>query len=95
MAGKRGNGEGSIKQRENGLSEARISVGDGRRKSLYGKTRQEVAGKMAAAIRDRDKGLPIIRDDRQTVKAYLTGWIESMRPPAVRESTWINYEHYA
>jgi hypothetical protein len=38
---RRGHGEGSIKQRVDGLWEARISLEGGKRKSLYGKTRKE------------------------------------------------------
>jgi hypothetical protein len=34
--------------------------GGDRRKSFIGKTRQEVARRLAQAIRDRDKGLPIV-----------------------------------
>ena len=63
MAGKRtrsGPGEGSIRERENGLWEARVRLDDGRRKSLYGKTRQEVARKLAKAVYERNQGLLVI-----------------------------------
>ena len=39
---KRGKGEGSVSQRKDGRWEARLTLSDGRRKSFYGKTRQEV-----------------------------------------------------
>lgn len=57
MAKKRGNGEGSISRRKNGGWMAQYSVytaGGRSRKTLYGKTRQEVARKLAKAISDRE-----------------------------------------
>jgi integrase len=92
MAGKRGNNEGSISRRADGLWEARITVPDGRRKSLYAKTRQEAARKLAEAIRDRDKGLPVVTD-RQTVEQYFLSWLSVMRAK-IRRSTWRKYETY-
>jgi integrase len=93
MAGKRGNGEGTIKHRADGSWEARISLGDGRRKSLYGKTRQVVASKLAAVTRDRDKGVHIARDERQTVGQFLTDWLSTVKP-TVKPSTWRRYRQY-
>jgi integrase len=92
MAGKRGSNEGSISRRADGLWEARITLPDGRRKSLYAKTRQEAARKLAEAIRDRDKGLPVVTD-RQTVEQYFLSWLSVMRAK-VRRSTWRKYETY-
>lgn len=96
MTNKRGNGEGTIRQKPDGRWEARYTtVTDGKRHSLMGKTRQEVAGKLAAAIRDRDKGLnPNATDTRQTVEQYLWAWHETMHPPRIRESTWIRNEQF-
>ena len=42
----RGNNEGMIRKRSDERWEARISLPDGTRKSFYGKTRQEVQGKL-------------------------------------------------
>jgi hypothetical protein len=61
MARKHGNGEGSIQQRLDGAWEARITLEGGGRKSFYGKTRQEVASKLAAARRYLGKGLPLLK----------------------------------
>lgn len=58
MAGKRGNGEGGISRRKDGRWEGRYHVDtpEGRkRKTLYGKTRKEVAGKLAKVISEKDK----------------------------------------
>ncbi len=92
MRGKRGNNEGSITKRADGLWEARITLEGGKRKSFYAKTRKEAARKLAEVIRDRDKGLPIVTD-RQTVEQYFTSWLEVMRAK-IRPRTWKRYEQY-
>jgi integrase len=61
MASKRGNGEGSItRHKKSGLYMARYTVRTAagpKRKALYGKTRQEVAAKLADARVVDPKGL--------------------------------------
>jgi integrase len=91
MAGKRGNGEGTIRKRPDGYWEARITLPSGKRKSLYGETRTEVAQKLTAAKRDRDQGLPVALDERETVGQYLTSWLETIEP-TVKPRTWTRYE---
>ena len=86
----RANGEGNIRQRADGRWEGRISLPDGRRKSLFGKTRQEVARLLAAALRDRDKGLPIV-GEKQTVKEFLQQWLETAVKDSVRPGTYAAY----
>jgi integrase len=86
---KHGNGEGTIVKRSDGRYMAALSFDGGKRKFLYGKTRAEVARKLAEARRDRDKGLPIVHDERQTVEQYLMSWLQVVKS-TVRESTWIN-----
>lgn len=91
-AGRRGNGEGSIRLRTDGRYEARVSLPDGRRKSFFGKTRAEVAKKMTEASAERDKGIYTVTDDRQTLGNYLAQWLETQRPPIVKPRTWDRYE---
>lgn len=64
--GKRGNNEGSITRRSDGRWQARVTQENGKRKSLYGATRQEVAQWPTAALRQRDQGLPLV-EEKQTV----------------------------
>jgi integrase len=90
MPGKRGNSEGSIAKRKDGLWEARLTLPGGKRKSFYAKTRQEAARKLAEAIRDKDKGLPVAMD-RQTVDQYMQSWMDVMRAK-IRPRTWRRYE---
>jgi integrase len=63
----------------------------GKRKSLYGKTAAEVREKKTKLERDRDRGLAI-PEGQVTVKQYLAEWLEVMRPPRVRASTWLSHE---
>lgn len=88
--GKRGNSEGSIRKREDGRWEARLVLSNGERKSLYGKTRQEAARRLAEATRDRELGLTAT-SNRQTVEQYLTVWYETIKKHDVRPSTHLRY----
>jgi len=75
---RRGNSEGSITKRSDGRWEARISLEGGKRRCFYGKTRQEVARRLTEALRDQDRGLPIV-GDRQTVAEYVATWLQMIR----------------
>lgn len=93
---RRGAGEGSIVKRSDGRWMARVDLGwiNGRRtrKAIYGKTRQEVARKLSAALRAHQDGLPL-SDERVTVESFLHDWLASART-AVRQRTWQTYESY-
>lgn len=89
---RRGAGDGTIRYRESeDRWEARVTLEDGSRKSVYGKTRDAVRRKLTALTRDRDRGQLIARDERQTLASYLTSWLETIRP-TVEPSTWERYE---
>ncbi len=90
---RRGHGEGSIKQRADGLWEARVSLPRGKRKSLYGKTRREAQDRLRAALRDLDAGLDLATG-RQTVGQFMTQWLEDVARPAIRPSTYASYQSY-
>lgn len=92
MSKRGGQGEGSIYQRaQDGRWVATVNLGwrGGKRvrKSLYGATRREVQEKLSKALRAAESGLHIDQD-RLTVERFLAGWLESVRPPAIRHSTW-------
>lgn len=92
---RRGNNEGTITHRKDGRWEARVTVGwrDGKlqRKSYFGKTRQEAAEKLTAALRARQQGLTL-HDERQTVGSFLTHWLEEVVQPKSRYSTLRSYK---
>jgi integrase len=87
---KRANGEGSISKREDGRWTARISLPGGKRKDFYGKTRAEVAEKLAAATKQRTDGLPFVKE-KQTVEDFLNSWLEASRS-SIRDRTYETYE---
>jgi integrase len=86
---KRGNGEGSITRLADGRWQGRLTLDSGKRKAFYGKTRQEAASKLTAALRDRDRGLPVTAE-KQTVAQYLAVWLETIKP-SIRPKTWRRY----
>jgi integrase len=62
-----------------------------KRKNLYGRTRQEVANKLTAAL-VRAKTGTLRSDERQTVEQYLHGWLRDVARPRVRPRTYETYE---
>jgi integrase len=90
MTMRRGHGEGNIKQRADGLWEARISLPGGKRKSLYGKTRREAQDKLRAALRDVDAGLDLAAGP-QTVGQFLDRWLADVVRATVRPKTHHSY----
>jgi integrase len=86
----RGRGEGTIYRRADGRWEAKVSLDGGRRRSLFGKTRQEVARKLAQALRDRELGLEP-PSERQALGGYLESWLDLMKPPRTKPKTWRRY----
>lgn len=92
--GRRGNGEGSIYQREDGVWTASVSLGfrgtRRLRKTLYGRTRAEVRDKLTRALRDVQQALPLPAD-RQTVGGFLELWLNDVARHTVRPSTWESY----
>lgn len=89
--GKRGNGEGSISRRKNGgwCAQYTVYTAEGRkRKTLYGKTRQEVAANLSKALADREGGL-IFDAGTITVGEYLDKWLtDSVRGTRFGSRSW-------
>ncbi len=88
---RRGHGEGNVRQRPDGLWEARVSLPGGKRKSLYGKTRREAQDALRAALRDLDAGLDFAAG-RQTVGQFLDQWLSASVKPSVKTKTYEGYE---
>lgn len=91
---RRGAGEGSILKRGDGRWCAVLSTGYGggkrQRKSYYGATRQEVAARLAAAVRDLQQGK---RPSPETEKLgdFLQRWLEDTARHSIRASTHERY----
>ncbi|RIT48838.1 tyrosine-type recombinase/integrase [Mycobacteroides abscessus] len=95
MSGRRANGEGSIRHRQDGRWEgtARVTLTDGRRKrvSVLGKTQKEATQKLRTLITDEHNGI------RRPTKTYTVGswldtWLESIGTTAIRPKTREMYE---
>ena len=96
--GKNGNNEGTIRKRKNGTWEGRYTIGydshgKQKQKSIYGKTRAEVAKKlseMTSAIRNGS----YIAPRNLTLSEWLEVWLTSYAYIKVRPSTYASYQAY-
>jgi integrase len=86
----RANGEGSIYQRKDGRWVAGISIGGTKRKHFFGRTRGEVAKKLADALNKQSDGLPV-KFERQLFAGYAAGWLNDAKT-SVSPRTWTRYE---
>jgi integrase len=91
---KRANGEGSITRRKDGLYMARYTVetpdGTRKRKTIYGKEREEVAEKLIEALSNRNKGL-VFDADNQKLGDYLDRWLNDSVRGSVKPFTFESY----
>ena len=84
MAKRRGNNEGSISKRPDGSWSAKVSMGHDpttgkpRRRSFYGKTRKEVADKLAAALREAQNG-GYVEPTKTTLGEWLDKWLTTYK----------------
>lgn len=96
--GKRDNGEGSISRRKDSwwMAQYVVHMVDGRRKrkTVYGKTRAEVAAKLARALSQREDGLDF-DDEGLTVGEYVARWLKGSVRDTVRASTYERNEQIA
>ncbi len=95
---KKGNNEGSIRRRSNGTWEGRYSDGrddKGRQiqRSVYGKTRKEVAEKLNAVLHNKQTGA-YVTPNRLLLKDWLIQWLQNYASVSIRPSTYISYEGY-
>jgi integrase len=93
---KRGNGEGSItRHKKSGLFMARYTVempdGLRKRKTIYGKEREEVAEQLIEALSNRNKGL-VFDADNLKLGEYLGRWLTDSVRDTVRPTTFERYE---
>ena len=87
---RRSAGEGMLRQRPNGSWEARYVAADGRKRSVYRKTKREATDALRDALGQADVGvLPV--DRRLTTAQYLEDWLEHHARPNVRHGTFVSY----
>jgi integrase len=70
---RRGNNEGTIYQRPDGVWCAQVTI-QGKRKSIYGKTRALVQRKLRTALANAEQGI-MPSPERLTVEAFLERWL--------------------
>lgn len=91
MHHRRGNGEGSIYQRKDGVWCASMLTPNGRRKVIYGHSHNEVRRKLSEALHTKDSGTFV--DARGlTVGRFLDQWMADVVKPSVRPWTYAGYE---
>lgn len=98
---RRAKGEGTVRERSDGLWEAReppedVPFGE-RPRSFYGKNKAEAVRKLRESMRDREQGFST-DVDRLTIGQYLKGWVEGPLRESVAEKTrddyaWICRKH--
>lgn len=97
MSKKRGNGEGTIYKRSDGLWVAQVTVGydpqtgKPKRKSFYGKTRQEVIGKLTEIIQELRTGT-FIEPSKATFGEWLDKWLEEYKKGQLKPTTYESYK---
>ena len=97
--GRRGNREGTICRRKDGRWCGAVTLGydpkTGKpvRKFFYGKTRQEVAEKLAKLLPQVNAGL--VSPERYTFGDWFALWLEYYKRPMLRKSTCERYARFA
>ncbi len=88
---RRGNGEGSVFFRKDGIWVASLTRPEGGRKHFYGSTREEVQKKLALAVHARETGT--LADARGlNTGDFLDQWMADVIRPSVRPWTYKGYE---
>ncbi len=88
---KRGNGEGTVYRRKDGRWAAELTV-DGKRVTVYGKTKRETVSKLHKLRNERDAGT-LSTSPKMLLKELVIRWLNYKRP-RVKETTYITYERY-
>ncbi len=86
---RKSNGEGTIFQRQDGRWQASLQV-DGRRRTVYGRTRAECAAKLDALKRQAVANGAIPDPGRRTLGDLLDAWLET-KAPNVKPRTISDY----
>ena len=90
---KRANGEGTkiVKVPDRNLYKARYTDANGKRRTVYGKTKGEVHTKLTEGLADRDKGLSY-DGDTVSLREHLDRWLDTSVKGSVKPITYEAYE---
>ncbi len=86
---KRGQGEGSIYQRPNGEWSGQVSIGNRKRKTVYGATAEIVREKLAEIKASLSQGIQLPK--KMTVTELITLWLDAKKS-TVRHTTFTGYK---
>jgi integrase len=86
---KRGQSEGTVYQRPNGSWCGQVSVGNRKRKTVYGRTAAEARAKIAEIKASLSQGIALPK--RMTVSVLIEAWLEAKKP-TVRHTTFTGYQ---
>ena len=92
MAKRRGNLEGSFRQRGDGSWEGRVEIA-GKRRSFYGRTKADAQRALRKAVQAAEDGLPVA-PKRQTLAQFIDRWLADVVKPNRRRSTYTSYKRY-
>ncbi len=89
---RRGHNEGSVYYEESrDRWVAAVSIGPGKRKKFYFKTKQEALKKKNEALRELEQGT-LATGSQRKLKDYLEDWIENVHKDKLRISTYVKYK---
>ncbi len=89
---RRGRGDGSFKERSQDVWEYRFTLPNGRRRSVYGRTKKECRDKRNVVEERFKLGLTALGRS-QTIEQYLCDWLEVLRRGGdTRPQTWQAHE---
>lgn len=94
---RRGPQEGSIYRRKSDgrwVGSIHLGYSDGKRnrKTVYGRTRAEVADKLRSLQAAAAQGT-LVHDERRTVEDYLNWWLDTVLPGSVKDTTADGYRY--
>src|SRR5688500_8894415 len=90
---KRANGEGAVSHRKDGRIEVKFTLPNGKRASVYGRTRGEAPARKDEALKKARKGIDR-KAERQTLRTFLESWFADVATPKNPPSTLRSYRSY-
>lgn len=87
----RKHGEGSVYQRKDGRYVAEIKLETGKKKLVYRKTEKEANAALRKLLHEQEQGI-LATGPQQTVKAYLTQWLEKVIRNSRKVATYSMYQ---
>jgi integrase len=90
MTTRRGNGEGTIKQRKDGRWEGQLLLPSGKRKSVYGKTKEDARDKLKDAQKQLEAGIDV-GAPTQTLGGFHESWLANTVHPRLAPKTYKTY----